>query len=99
MTCRKYGHNAWIHERPYGSDWLLRIARKPRSDKGRKQGAAATAPQTDQRPKNAVSVSQQEGKGARPVGFEPQTVAAFGLRPSLRSGWVRITVSLLASLA
>jgi integrase len=43
MTRREYEHNARLHERLYGKDWLARIARKGRSDKGQ----ARTAPQTD----------------------------------------------------
>lgn len=30
MTRREYEHNARLHERLYGKDWLLRIARRPR---------------------------------------------------------------------
>jgi integrase len=35
MTRREYEHNARLQLRMHGGDWLARVARKPRSDKGR----------------------------------------------------------------
>lgn len=61
MTRREYEHNARLHERLYGKNWLLRVARHPGSDKGCKRAAAA--PQTDESEKRLVGLPNRRERG------------------------------------
>lgn len=47
MTRREYEHNARLHQRLWGDEWLLRVARRPKIDR---------------RPKTALSIRSTEGK-------------------------------------